>query len=63
MRIFGAASIAMALLASVAQAEPGERDRLDNCKAMVDRIPQAQHASPDKSAGRSSRNGPCGIPA
>ena len=45
MRAFVAGSIAAMLLASAAQAAPGERDRLNACKAMVDRAAQAQPTS------------------
>jgi hypothetical protein len=49
MRAFVAGSIGAALLAGTAQAAPGERDRLNACKAMVDRAAQAQStgAAPD----------------
>lgn len=42
MRAVAAGSIAGMLVASAAQAAPGERDRLNACKAMVDRAAQAQ---------------------
>jgi len=38
------ALMAAALLASAAQAAPGERDRLNACKAMVERAGAAQAA-------------------
>jgi hypothetical protein len=37
-------SIALVLLASAAQARPGERDQLNACKAMVARAEQAPNA-------------------
>jgi hypothetical protein len=36
------ATIALALIASAVQAAAGERDRLNACKALVDRAAQAQ---------------------
>jgi hypothetical protein len=45
MRASVPGSIALALLASTAQAAPGERDRLNACKALVDRAGQTQQAA------------------
>jgi hypothetical protein len=66
IRAFATASM---VLARTAQPAPGERDELDACKAMIERAAQSQQpgAAPDdaaarKNAGRSSRNGPSGIP-
>jgi hypothetical protein len=42
MRAFTAASIAVTLLASAGHAAPGERDRLNACKAMIERSAQAR---------------------
>jgi hypothetical protein len=43
-----AASIALVLLATAALARAGERDKLDACKAMVERAAQAKPAdAPD----------------
>jgi hypothetical protein len=47
MRAVVPAAIALALLAGAAQAVPGERDRLNACKAMVDRAAQAPGAASD----------------
>jgi hypothetical protein len=49
MRAIVRAAIAAVLLASPAQAAPGERDRLNACKAMIERLAQAQQtaATPD----------------
>jgi hypothetical protein len=49
MRVVVRAAIAAVLLAGTAQAAPGERDKLNACKAMVDRAAQAQStgAAPD----------------
>ena len=46
MRLFFAL-VAAALLASAAQAVPGERDRLNACKAMVERAGPAPTAAPE----------------
>jgi hypothetical protein len=50
IRAVAAGSIAVMLVASAAQAAPGERDRLNACKAMVDRAAQSQQtgAAPDE---------------
>jgi hypothetical protein len=68
IRAFATASMVV-VLARTAQPAPGERDERDACKAMIERAAQSQQpgAAPDdaaacKNAGRSSRNGPCGIP-
>jgi hypothetical protein len=45
MRASVPGSIALALLASTAQAASGERDRLNACKALVDRAAQTQQAA------------------
>jgi hypothetical protein len=49
MRVVVRVAIAAVLLAGPAQAVPGERDKLNACKAMVDRAAQAQStgAAPD----------------
>jgi hypothetical protein len=43
-------AIALVLLASAVSGAPGERDRLNACKAMVDRAaqPQSTGAAPDQ---------------
>lgn len=48
MRKVVAGAIAALLLAGAAQGAPGERDRLNACKAMVERATQAQHRGPDE---------------
>ncbi len=50
-------AIPLVLLASAASGAPGERDRLNACKAMVDRAPQAQStgAAPDAAELRKCR--------
>jgi hypothetical protein len=49
MRVVVRVAIAAVLLAGPAQSVPGERDKLNACKAMVDRAAQAQStgAAPD----------------
>ena len=47
IRVVMLGSIAAVLLAGTAQAVPGERDRLNACKAMIDRATQAQPATSD----------------
>jgi hypothetical protein len=49
MRVVVHAAIAAVLLAGTAQAAPGERDKLNACKAVVDRAAQTQStgAAPD----------------
>ena len=47
MRAYRSGAIALVLFGSAAQAAPGERDRLNVCKAMVERAAQAQGAAAD----------------
>jgi hypothetical protein len=71
--VLRAASIALVLLATAALARAGERDRLNACKELVDRAgrsggrkrlpPPRRTTQSFSSAGRSSRNGRCGIRA
>jgi hypothetical protein len=45
MRVVVRTAIAAVLLAAPAQAAPGERDRLNTCKAMIERAGQVQEAA------------------
>ena len=47
MRAFVPGLIALALLANAASAAPGERDRLNACRALVDRAAQPPGAASD----------------
>jgi hypothetical protein len=46
-RVFALASIASVLLTDAAHAAPGERDRLNACKATVERAARTPGATPD----------------
>jgi hypothetical protein len=48
-------AIPLLLLASAVSAAPGERDRLNACKAMVDRAAQSTGAAPDQAELRKCR--------
>jgi len=47
MRAFVPTLIALALLANAASAAPGERDRLNACRALVERAAQTPGAASD----------------